>query len=182
MTKEELYELLELDTPEDFTYFEQMADLIETEDDIPLDLFKDVLSLMDSDTAGTLIENYFEDFNKSIPDADDDFVCLVESVKQGLLLAAEDIENTRNDFVERLFYFRNWLHKDGGALIDELPTSVLTAVIENRCDQLGSSTHKYYFPSVADYELEDLSLGLGKYEKIDILNDKDEDNTEDFDN
>ena len=44
MTKEELYDLLEIDTPADLEYFEQMADLLETEEEISRDLFRHALS------------------------------------------------------------------------------------------------------------------------------------------
>ncbi len=39
MDKETLFRLLEIDTPADLEYFEQLAELIESEEDIPFDLF-----------------------------------------------------------------------------------------------------------------------------------------------
>lgn len=182
MTLSQLYELLELDTPADFTYFEQMADLIESEEDIQFDLFVNVLSQLDSDTAEELVENYFEEFNNAIPDADDDFVCLVDSVKQSLILLALDIENQRREFSEKLYYFRTWLHAKDGATIDGKSVSVLDAVTEHRCEKLGIETHKYSFPSVKDYELENLSMNIGTYSKVDILKEDNEDYSKNFDN
>lgn len=183
MTLDELYELIDIDTPEDFAYFEQMAELLESEETIPFDLFASALSALDSDTATTLIENYFEEFNNAIPDTDDDFVMLVDNVKQALLLAAENIEDSRRVFAEQLYYFREWLHKPDGAVVDKKPMSVLDAVTEHRAEKLGGESHKYIFTSVADYELEELSLSLGGYSKVDILReDYDDSTTKNFNN
>ena len=44
MTQDELYGLLEIDSPEDVEYFEQLADLLESDEDIPEDLFGLALS------------------------------------------------------------------------------------------------------------------------------------------
>ncbi|MCQ2553930.1 MAG: hypothetical protein MJ150_06475 [Clostridia bacterium] len=183
MTLDELYELIDIDTPEDFAYFEQMAELLESEENIPFDLFASALSALDLDTATTLIENYFEEFNNAIPDTDDDFVMLIDNVKQALLLAAENIEDSRRVFAEQLFYFREWLHKPDGAVVDKKPMSVLDAVTEHRAEKLGGESHKYIFTSVADYELEELSLSLGGYSKVDILReDYDDSTTKNFNN
>ena len=58
MTKEELYDLLEIDTPADLEYFEQMADLLETEEEISRDLFRHALSEIRAENAGEFAENY----------------------------------------------------------------------------------------------------------------------------
>ena len=184
MTKQELYKMLELDSPADLGYFEQMADLLECEEEISFDLFYDVLSLVEADTAASIIENYFEEFSNAIPDDEDDFVVLVDSVKQNLLLGAENLDDgaVRREFAEALFTFREWIQKDGGAMIDELPCSVLAAVTEHRTEKLGGKMHRYSFLSVADYELDNISLSLGAYSKVDIVGDDDETDSKDFSN
>jgi len=184
MTKEKLFEILELDSPQDFSYFEQMAELLENEDEIPFNLFYEALSQIDADTAANLIENYFEDFSNAIPDDEDDFVCLVDSIKQNLLLGAENIDDeaVRRDFAECLYAFRTWLHKDKGAKVGGIPCSVFTAVTEHRSEKLGGNTSRYEFPSVKDYELDNISVKLGSYSKVDIFEDKDETKSKDFSN
>ena len=100
-----------------------------------------------------------------------------------LLLAAENINDSRRVFAEQLYYFREWLHKPDGAVVDKKPMSVLDAVTEHRAEKLGGESHKYIFTSVADYELEELSLSLGGYSKVDILSeDYDDSKTENFRN
>jgi len=180
MTKEQLFEKLELESPIDFNYFEQMAELLECDEEISFDDFFSAISMLDGETAQSLIENYFEDFNGSIPDSDDEFVMMIESLKQNLILACSDIENTRRQFAELLYAFRQWMHEKSGAVVDGMPCTIIDALAEHRVEKLGGSSHKYEFPSVSKFEMEDISLSLGKYSKVDILKEEDEDYSEDF--
>ena len=91
MTLSELYKALEMDGPEDLDYFEQFADLMEMDGDIPFDLFYMALSGLKPDTAGDLVENYFEDLTGAAPDEENDLVSIIDSVEQNLLLLAAAI-------------------------------------------------------------------------------------------
>jgi len=175
MNKDTLYKLIDIDTPADFAYFEQMADLMESDEEISEDQFADVLSEIDTDTAADLIENYFEDLSNAIPDEENDMVSLIDSVKQNLLLCTQNLDdvNVRADFSSQLYFFYDWFHKEGNASVDGKPCSIFEAVTEHRAEKLGAGEHRYDFTAgTGAYELEDISLSLGSYSKVDILNDK----------
>lgn len=179
MTKEELFEKLDIETPADFAYFEQIADLLEDEGDMPLELFSVVLSEVDSETMGTLLENYFEDLTGSIPDDADDLMCLIEEIKSNLIILSQNFEESREELIEELYYFKNWMHKEDGAMVDKGSCTLVDAVAEYRVEKLGGAKHTYAFPSVNDYDIKEMKYSLGKYSKVDILKEN-EDNTEDF--
>jgi len=175
MNKKDLYNLVDIDTPSDFAYFEQMADLMETEDYISEEDFSLVLSEVDGETASDLVENYFEDLTNAVPDEENDIVSLIDSVKQNLLLCTQNLDdvNVRADFSSQLFYFYQWFHNKGNASVDGKPCSIFAAVTEHRAEKLGFEEHRYDFSAGSvNYELEDISLNLGAYSKVDILNDK----------
>ena len=60
LTKEVLYELLDIDTPADFQYFENLAALLECEDEIDDQVLAQLLEGVDKKTLAELLHNYFE--------------------------------------------------------------------------------------------------------------------------
>ena len=176
MTLAKLFKQLEMDTPEDLEYCEQLADLLEMDEDIPFDLFYIALSKIDPQTAGDLIENYFEDLTNAVPDEANEMVSLVDSVEQNLLLLAADLDQdeVRRSFAEQLFKFRSWYKDPEMAEIDGAPASPFTAVLQAREDKLAGGSHKIAFTGCGDYELDDASYGLGGYSKVDVVKTDDE--------
>ena len=178
MTLEKLYKLLDMDGPEDLEYFEQFADLMEMDEDVPFDLFFIALSKLTPENAGELAENYFEDLSNAAPEDENDLVLLLDSLEENLMHLAEDIEDgdSRRSFAEQLYRFREWYKAPGGAEIDGEKASVFEALLQARADAISGETHELAFPSTDEFKLEDASYGLGRFSPIDIVND--EDNTE----
>lgn len=170
MTRDELFELLEIDTPADFEYFEQLAELLESEEDIPFDLFYIALSEISPETASELLENYFKELEDSIPDGADELESLAGTLKDQLLSYAEGIEDPdgRRDLARELYKFREWYHDADGAEVDGKPYSVMDALYEHRAEGFAGSSHEYSFPGALKYELEEFTLRLGSYEKVDV--------------
>ena len=176
MTLAKLFAALEMDTPEDMEYFEQFADLMEMDEGIPFDLFYIALSKVDPETAGELVENYFEDLTAAIPDDANEMVSLVDSVEQNLLLLAADLDQdeVRRSFAQQLHKFRLWYKDPEGAEIDGREASPFLAVLQAREDRLSGESHRIGFTSCGDYELDDVSYGLGGYSKVDVVKDPEE--------
>jgi hypothetical protein len=183
MTLEKLYKLLEMDGPEDMEYFEQFADLMDMDEDVPFDLFYMALSGVKPENAGELAENYFEDLSNAAPEDENDLVLLLDSLEENLMHLAEDIDDAdaRRSFAEQLYKFREWYKAPGGAEIDGEKASVFEALLQARSDAISGETHELAFLSTDDYKLEDASYGLGKFSKIDIAADGTEDAGENAD-
>ena len=171
MTLSELYKTLEMEGPQDLDYFEQFADLMEMDEDIPFDLFYVVLSGLSPETAGDLIENYFEGLTEAAPDDENELVSLIDSVEQNLLLLAADLDQdeARRSFAEQLHKFRGWFKADGKAFVDGHPASIFEAVTAAREEKLGGDAHVLDFSQGLDYELDDASYGIGSYKAIDVV-------------
>ena len=170
MTLEKLYKLLEMDGPEDMEYFEQFADLMEMDEDVPFDLFYMALSGVKPENAGELAENYFEDLSNAAPEDENDLVLLLDSLEENLMHLAEDIDDAdaRRSFAEQLYKFREWYKAPGGAEIDGEKASVFEALLQARSDAISGETHDLTFLSTDVFKLVDASYGLGKFSKIDI--------------
>ena len=172
MTQRELYEFLEIDSPEDVEYFEQLADLLESDEDISEDLFRHALSAIRVENAGEFAENYMAELANAIPEetSAEDLTEALDAMEQRLLLLAEDLdeEQNRDDFITELFKLRNWLHEEAGASLDGDPCTLLEAFTEMRAEKLGVASHEYGLDTFPDLTPEEISYNLGRFEKIEL--------------
>ncbi|MCQ2566460.1 MAG: hypothetical protein MJ194_06435 [Clostridia bacterium] len=181
MTLADLFEMLDMDTPADFEYFEQFADLMESEEDIPFDLFYSVISEASPETMTELTGNYMEDLSNALPDDYDDLFTIVDSVQQRLLLLCENLDDSdsRRDYANELYRFRQWFHKEDGAFVDGKPCCVMDAAARARSEKFSGTEHVYDFSPSLGYELEDLSVGLGSFREINLVESEEPEEEED---
>ena len=164
MTKERLYGLLEIDSPADFEYFEQLAELLECSEEITEDQFMDVLSMVDPQTMTELVENYFNDLSAHLPDESQDLYALVDQIQQRLMMLADGMEDSafRRNLAEELCKFKEWYTDQVKVLVDNEYYSVFEAITLRREEKLGGAKHRYNFDEALDYQLDELSLNLGR--------------------
>lgn len=181
MTLADLFEMLDMDTPADFEYFEQFADLMESEEDIPFDLFYSVISEASPETMTELTGNYMEDLSNALPDDYDDLFTIVDSVQQRLLLLCENLDDSdsRRDYANELYRFRQWFHKEDGAFVDGKPCCVMDAAARARSEKFSGTEHVYDFSPSLGYELEGLSVGLGSFREINLVESEEPEEEED---
>ena len=111
MDYNELLDMLEIESPDEFGYFEHFASLIECDEDIPYDLFYRFLSETDSETLIDLTDNYFEDILQGIPDDGIEIYTMLDTIRQALLGLLSNSSNSDDDriaYVDELYKFRNW--------------------------------------------------------------------------
>jgi len=169
MERDELFDLLEIDSPEQLEYFEQFAELLECEDEIAFDDIYEVLSGASAENIGEFSENYFEELMNALPDSEQAAFAKLDAVQQRLmLLAAEDDDSARRQFVQEFFKFREWYHTPGSVIVNGLSMSPMEALFECRADKLTGAEQKYDFSGFDKYELDELSMNLGSFSKIDM--------------
>ena len=71
MTKQEFYELLDIETPEDFKYVENVAQYLECDDEIDFADVAYLLSELDKVETAGLFDDYFEEIMDFIPEGVD---------------------------------------------------------------------------------------------------------------
>ncbi|HQC35844.1 MAG TPA: hypothetical protein PL035_02035 [Bacillota bacterium] len=170
MTLSELYNALEIDDPRELEYFEQLAELLEMEEHIPYELFAMALSGLSPESAAELAGNYMEELSGGLPEGFDDLFFIIESIQQRLLLHCgnQDEERGLKDFTEELYRFREWYHKEGNASMDGKDCSVMEAAACLRGMRFSGEEKSVDFSGALDYKIEELSVGLGAFRKIDI--------------
>jgi len=160
-------------------YFEDLAELIETEDEVSFEDIYEALGEGTSEDTGEIIENYMEEILKSIPDEDQELYLLIENIKTGMLFLCENLEedSTKSELAEEIEKFRKWYTIDMNTLVDGQLTTVIDAIATERANKITGDISKYYFTGALNYELKDFNFSIGKFDKIDILEDSEDDSS-----
>jgi hypothetical protein len=168
MDFDELLELLEIDSPDEFEYFEHFAALIECDEEIPYELFYRVLADVDSDVLAELTENYFEEVLQGTPEDAIDIYTLLSTIKQALVGLAKN-SNTREEriaYVDELFKFRSWYIFDSTVHLRRLSDSLKRNVTLSeamslyRLEKLNEDQYQYDFSDCMDYEIDEYSISF----------------------
>lgn len=168
MLTEELLELLDIDVPEEFEYFEHLAELLECTEDISLEAFCAVLMEVDQKVLTELLETYFEDVLQGIPEDALDFYTLMSTIRQSLLGLSMSAAQTdqRRFFADELFRFRIWYVFDSivycksktGGPAAAIP--VFEALALYRLEKLGEEAFLYDFAEAMNYTLDEYSISF----------------------
>lgn len=179
MDFDELLELIEIDSPDEFGYFEHFAALMECDEVIPYDSFYRILADVDSETLIDLTDNYFEDVLQGMPDDAIEVYSLLSTIRQALLGLAKNA-STREErvaYVDELYKFRNWYIFDSAVHLRRLADNVKKDVTVSealslyRLEKLNEDQYRYDFSDSLDYEIDEYSISIDakldeEYEEI----------------
>ena len=168
MTLADLFEMLEMDSPADFEYFEQFAELLECGRDIPFDLFAEVLSGAKQDNLAEFAANYLEEMQNAVPDEYGELALLIENISQQFELIFEGEDESNRQAADELYKLRCWQTEADTVIINGEAMSLMEALAELRVIKLDGSDADCDFSKAMNYELNDLSLSLGRYSKVDL--------------
>ena len=182
MEIEGLLEILEIESVSDFSFFEHYAELVESEEDIPIEIISLLFNDVDNDILTELNEGYFEDILKYIPDDAIDFYTLLSSIGQTLTSIAgnADVENP-NLFTDEFFKFRNWYTFDSEVhcvqISDktEIECTISQALTLYRLENLNDEQYLYDFTDCLDYPMDEYIVSIS------ALSGDDNDDDEPFD-
>ena len=179
MNFDELLELLEIDSPDEFGYFEYFAALIESEEEIPYDLFYKILADVESETLIDLTDNYFEDVLQGMPEDGIEVYTLLGTIRQALLGLVKNASTReeRISYVDELFKFRNWFIFDSVVHLKRFSdntkrdVTVSEALSLYRLEKLNEDQYRYDFSDCLDYEIDEYSISIDaeldeEYEEI----------------
>src|SRR5665648_791180 len=164
------FKSFDIEEPEEFKFYENFADLIEYEGEIPYDTLFPLIKKVDMVTLGEFIETYMDDVLEGIPEEDGiDAYTFITSVKMMLLGLAESIATAEEDeerdelpiFVEELYKFRNWFTRDSIIHMSKendktiISVPLLEAIISYRIEKLNEEHYSYNFDDCVPYEIDE---------------------------
>ena len=181
MDLNELMEMLEIDEPSEFEYFENLADLIESDETIPEETLYQLFSQTDFKTVADLIRNYFDDMLEAMPESSSDMITLLENIKRSLigLLQTSDDESLLRHFVEELFRFKTWYCVESEVGCKSLSSgeekilSLRDALVLSRLEKMEEDEYQYDFEECLKYELDEYVMSFADL-AIDDEDDEDE--------
>ena len=169
MDKEKLYELLDIDTPTDFQYFENLAALLECEEDIEEQVLYSLVEEVDKQVLSDLIYNYFEEMTDFLPGDAAETFGIMERIKFALIGRARncDEEDLLVNLADELDRFRRWYSVDSRVYCtsisdgEEISVPVRDAVVLARSESLTGDRYEYDYSECQDYPLEEYIMSLG---------------------
>jgi hypothetical protein len=168
MDLNELMEMLEIDEPGEFEYFENLADLLESDETIPEETLFQLFSQTDSKTVADLIHTYFDDMLEAMPESSTEMFTLLENIKRSLigLLQTSEEESLLRHFVEELFRFKTWFcfesevgckSLSGG---EEKMLPLRDALILSRLEKMEEDEYQYDFENCLKYEIDEYIMSF----------------------
>lgn len=114
MDKTVLYKKLDIDTPDEFKYYENLAALLEEDDYIEENLIKDLIREVDREQLAEHVDSYFEDFLKNLPDDENELYMTVDNIARSISgLIADDMSAEEiTALAEAISGFRKWYVHD----------------------------------------------------------------------
>ena len=163
VNREELYELLDIEEPADFQYFETIASLLECEEEIPYEELYALLQAVDRGELAMLIEDYFEEIVDFLPEDDAEFYLLIDQIRRSLkgLARGSGEESVLASLTEELDRFRLWYslksqvgckNLDSG---EEEICCLRDALALARLEKLEGERYSFDFSSARGYPLDD---------------------------
>ena len=155
MNVTKLLEYLELEEPSEFEFFENLADLVEADMEITPEALYPIFESLDMEIFGELLNNYFDDMLKFIPEDAVEIYTLLDSVKMALIGMSRNLEE-ENDLVlltDEFCRFRNWYSLDSTVWVTEIAKEnfqekgmpLRDALTLARMEQLGGEKYEYIF-------------------------------------
>ncbi|MDR0885752.1 MAG: hypothetical protein LBN22_05270 [Clostridiales Family XIII bacterium] len=190
MKYEELLELLDIEDASEFTYFENFADLVETEEEIFEEELETLLEEVDSTAFSELVHNYFEDLLNIVPDDHTEFYTLLSNIGTALAGIAVTMqeEETTDSWAEEFLKFKSWYLNDSEVYVTnsadgtEETVTISEALIRSRLEHLSDDKYEYDFSEALDYELDEYVMPISALldEEDDFLDEDSFDDRDDY--
>ncbi len=168
MDRDELFTLLDIETGEDFQYFENFADFVENEGAIDSDAIYDLVTEIDMKTFAELCESYFYETLENVPGDQIDVYNLIENIKRVLVGLSEAVrkgeENADLKLTDEWNKFRIWYSADSEVECKNIASDevhyvpVRDALVISRLEKLEGDEYRYDFTGALDYELEEFIM------------------------
>lgn len=164
MDKVRFYRVLDIDSADEFQYFENLAALLEEEEYIEDNLIKDLMRNIDKEKLAEHMSSYFDGFLDHLPDNETDLYVMVESmgrVFDGLIM--EEMSDADYDaLVSEISKFRKWYVHDLNAFnrLTGEETSVRDARFDLAAAKLLGEDADYDFRLALDYDIDGFDVRI----------------------
>ena len=169
MTINDLLEMLDLDDGSQFEYFENMSDLVESEEDIDADAIYQLFKDADMGTVADLLNTYFDEILEAVPEDSAEVYTLLDSAKMSMIGMAKNISEETDivRFAEQFAEFRTWYSVESQVYVCEIGNyenekcvCMRDALTLARVENLGGEKYEYTFDEALDFEMDEYSMSF----------------------
>ena len=169
MTKKDLFALLDMETGDDFSYFEDFAELMETDATIEKEDMRLLLTDTDPARFADLADAYLRDCLDTLPDGEGktDLYTIFEAMRQNMrTLLANGGSEEREEAAGMLTAFKHWYIREGTCqATDEqqkkiMSLSVRDAIFEYRLARLDGKKLLFDFTGVGPSPIDHYTIPL----------------------
>ncbi len=178
MDKVRFYHVLDIDSADEFKYYENLAALLEEDEYIEENLIKDLLKSVDMEMLSEQMGSYFDAFLDHLPDSETDLYIMVESIGrafEGLIfedMSDADIEELTAEIAK----FRKWYVHDLNAFnrLSGEESNVRDARYDIAAAKLLGDDADYDFRLALDYDLDGFNVRVADMIGAEYAEGKDE--------
>ena len=164
MDKVRLYRILDIDSADEFRYYENLAALFEEDEYIEENLIKDLIRNINKICLAEHVESYFEEFLRHLPDSENDLYVLVESLKRAFdgMISEDMSDEAVADLSSEIMKFRKWYVHDLKAFnrLTGEEASIRDARYDIAAANLLGDESDYDFRLALDYDLDGFDVRL----------------------
>ena len=174
MRTNNLMERLDIESPAEFQYFEQFADMLEDESYLDEDDIYEIFSAVDKDEVTEIISNYFKEITEFLEEQDEQLNVTFELIENNLTRLFLE-EGRMRDFAEELVKFKEWLSIKEHVEIEEFKTgnteqtTLLEALVNLRLEKMGGIKYRYDFEECIDYPVEEYVMPINLCKNVEEL-------------
>ncbi len=179
MKENTLLNLIGIDNYSEFEYFEDLALLLETDEEITSDEIYALVKNADLRNIAEILKNYFEDITNHVPGESVELYTLLSNIGNSLIGMALNCkeDSTYLLLADEIYKFREWYLDDNTSYCISLSDGskeyicLRDALVNARLEALGGEKYEYYFDDFLKYPLEDYVMSFK--DLIDLENDED---------
>jgi len=178
MDKVRFYNVLDIDSADEFQYYENLAALLEEDEYIEENLIKDLLRSIDMELLAEQMGSYFDGFLDHLPENETDLYIMVESIGrafEGLIF--EDMSDADlSELASEIVKFRKWYVHDLNAFnrINGEEANVRDARYDIAAAKLLGEDTDYDFRLALDYDLDGFNVRVADMIGAEFAQDSDE--------
>ena len=169
MTKQELYELIDIDSPADLQYFENLAAFLECDAELEYEDVAALIKDVEKDTLAQLIGDDLEEMSDFLPESETELYTIFDNVRRSLVGMSKscDDETTQTKLADEMERFRRWYSIESSVFLTNLGTAdeeemtLRDALVCARLEALEGTKYQYDFSECSDYELDEYIVSFG---------------------
>lgn len=168
MNKEKIYELLDIDSPRDFIYFENFANLIECDEELDFVALVELFKNVEKPSLCQVMGEYFDYILENIPDDENEIYTVLDNVKRCLIgMASSNLDDTEiANFTSEIERFRKWYNLETSVFIKNLATfeekehNLRDALVYPVLEKLEGGSYQYDFSRCENYKMDEYIMSF----------------------